>query len=81
MHERPRYLIPLECRDATRRISEWWISRWLRQRIQAEAVLEAVARHTLVQPIRHGARVTIKEERGEQRHLFPGVLDENYDER
>jgi hypothetical protein len=58
--ENPSYLVPLkEGCIATARISAWWRERWLRGRIASDDVLEEVERHTLVRPIRHGARVAI----------------------
>jgi hypothetical protein len=54
----PRYLLPREDGPAaTARIAAWWRERWLRKRIASDDVLGDVARHNLVRPIRHGARV------------------------
>ena len=33
--------------------------RWLRKRIESDDVLARVEQHTLVRPIRHGARVVL----------------------
>lgn len=56
----PRYLLPRDGgAQATAAISGWWRERWLRGRIQSDAVLEAVAQHSLVRPVRHGARVML----------------------
>jgi len=57
---RPAYLIP-EARwpEASRRIAAWWTTRWLKHRVLSDAVLEDVARHRLVHPITHGARVVV----------------------
>jgi hypothetical protein len=46
-----------EPKIATDLIAHWWAERWLLKRIQSEEVLARVACHTLVYPIRHGARV------------------------
>jgi hypothetical protein len=55
----PKYRIPIaDGRAATARIAAWWKERWLRNRIISNEVLVEVARHRLVHPIRHGARVT-----------------------
>jgi hypothetical protein len=59
----PSYLVePAEGAKATAGIGEWWRERWLRNRIAADEVLASVARHTLVRPITHGARVAVLSE-------------------
>ena len=40
-------------------ISNWWMKRWLVKRIERDDVLSEVAKHDLVRPIRHGARVQL----------------------
>ena len=45
--------------QATARIAAWWRERWLRKQIGSDEVLAEVARHTLVRPISHGARVVV----------------------
>lgn len=55
---RPDYLVP-NGTEATQRIVDHWRSRWLAGRIHNEAVLSAVAEHTLTSPVRHGARVAL----------------------
>ena len=37
----------------------WWARRWLLPRIERQDVLIRVAAHTLIHPIRHGARVQL----------------------
>jgi hypothetical protein len=60
MERNPSYLAPVEDGPAaTARIAAWWRERWLRHRIASEDVLAEVARHTLVRPVRHGARVVV----------------------
>ncbi|MCC6644557.1 MAG: DUF4338 domain-containing protein [Polyangiaceae bacterium] len=66
---KPQYLIPLDSPDVTAQIAAWWRERWLHNRIASDDVLEEVSRHTLVHPIRHGARVGRPQAR-EQRELF-----------
>lgn len=57
---KPSYLVPIEDGPAaTAHIAAWWRERWLRNRIVSDDVLAEVARHTLVRPIRHGARVVV----------------------
>jgi hypothetical protein len=54
----PKYLVPFDAGSAiTSRIAAWWRERWLRHRIESDDVLAEVERHTLVRPVRHGARV------------------------
>jgi hypothetical protein len=54
------FLVPIENGTAaTRCIADWWRERWLCNRIASDDVLAAVAQHTLVRPIRHGARVIL----------------------
>jgi hypothetical protein len=56
----PEYLVPItSAATATAEISGWWRERWLRNRIESDEVLAEVERHTLVRPIRHGARVAL----------------------
>jgi hypothetical protein len=61
--ERPDYLVPIKDGvDATQAIGQWWRTRWLYNRIESDDVLAEVRRHSLVRPIRHGARVSRGEE-------------------
>lgn len=54
----PEYLVPLESGPkATAQIVTWWRERWLFNRIKSDEVLADVAKHTLVRPVHHGARV------------------------
>ena len=53
------YLYSLSGAKATAAISEWWRERWLSRRIEQDSVLENVGVHTLVRPVRHGARVDL----------------------
>jgi len=56
--KKPDYIVPSsDGAVATAKIGAWWRERWLRHRITSDDVLEEVARHTLVRPIRHGSRV------------------------
>ena len=55
----PEYFVaPADGKEASASIAAWWRERWLRHRIASDAVLEEVARHTLIFPISHGARVS-----------------------
>jgi hypothetical protein len=53
----PEYMVPIDA-SATAEIGAWWRERWLRNRIESDEVLAEVERHTLIRPVRHGARVT-----------------------
>jgi hypothetical protein len=48
---------------------DWWFKRWVRARVLREDVLERVAQHNFVYPVRHGARVILPPDR-EQPLLF-----------
>src|SRR5258708_7659230 len=66
----PPYFLPVkDGARATASIAAWWRERWLRKRIESDKVLADVGRHTLVSPIRHGARVVVPQ-RDEQPALF-----------
>jgi hypothetical protein len=53
------YLVPLnDGKASSAQICAWWRERWLRNRILSDDVLAEVARHTLIRPITHGARVS-----------------------
>lgn len=55
---RPRYLMSLrKPEESTWRIGSWWKQRWLSPRVQSDEILARVEEHTLILPIRHGARV------------------------
>ncbi len=62
LEDTPDYLFSLTGADATAAVSEWWRERWLSPRIERHHVLEEVAAHTLVRPVRHGARVELPAE-------------------
>ena len=69
--QKPKYIIPLKTKEASKRICDWWITRWLKMRIQNDSVLQSVSKHTLVEPIRHGARIRIEgaSERGTEEFI------------
>lgn len=69
--KKPIFLLPAtDARATSDRIAAWWRQRWLSGRIQREDVLEAVASHRLVHPIRHGARVVLPKEDSDQLALL-----------
>jgi hypothetical protein len=68
---RPAYVLTMKHPAAiTERIIRWWASRWLQARVAREETCERIARHTLVYPIRHGARVRLPTADPEQGELF-----------
>lgn len=69
LDSKPDYLVPQEHpRDATDAIARWWQERWLSGRSLRPESMAALREHTLVYPIRHGARVSLPT--GSQRGLF-----------
>jgi hypothetical protein len=60
LETRPRYLLPQKHGQAvTNRIADFWVRRWLGQRIGHAGILEATAAHSVVHPVSHGARVVL----------------------
>jgi hypothetical protein len=56
----PQYLIPqTRASYRTELIADYWRQRWLLKRLSKPGVIDEVARHTCVYPIRHGAQVEI----------------------
>lgn len=72
MDDEPDYLFDLEApKWGTAAIVEWWTRRWLSKRIMNDEVLARLEQHTLVRPIRHGARVILpRTGGGRQESLF-----------
>ena len=55
---KPRYCFAEDNPQATtERIASWWRERWLVKRAQRKEIIERVEQHSLIHPIRHGARV------------------------
>ena len=60
MDDEPEYVFDLdEPKRSTREIGRWWAERWLVKRIESDEILSRVEQHTLVRPVRHGARVVL----------------------
>ena len=71
MDDEPDYLFDLTAPErSTSTIVEWWMKRWLSKRIMNDEVLARIERHTLVRPVRHGARVVLPKPDIGQGHLF-----------
>ncbi len=67
----PRYLIPgSRPKFRTELIADFWRQRWLLKRLSKEGVLDEVARHNCVYPIRHGAQVQLPKIDGDVLELF-----------
>lgn len=77
MDEEPDYIFDLAAPEkCTLEIACWWIERWLSRRIESDDVLARVEQHTLVRPIRHGARVVLPRVDDGQMSLFEDLLGE-----
>ncbi len=64
---RPRYIVPQkDAAGARERIVKWWWERWARKRLERSETLGRIAGHTLVRPVRHGARVRLPRGEAEQ---------------
>jgi hypothetical protein len=60
MTDTPKYLItPTRVKQKTELIADFWRQRWLLNRLAKHGLLDEVAHHTCVYPIRHGAQVEI----------------------
>ena len=71
MDDTPQYLFDLgEPQLQTEAVARWWTERWLSRRVWNEEALARVARHTLVRPVRHGARVVLPSLEEKQQRLF-----------
>ena len=71
LDEEPDYLVDLKNpHNGTRAIVDWWAERWLARRIMNDEVLARVEKHTLIRPIRHGARVVLPSLDSEHGSLF-----------
>lgn len=60
--KRPKYYLRRDVRiekEAEKKIVEWWLRRWAVKRINRQDIVDKIAQHTLVRPIRHGARVVL----------------------
>jgi len=63
MTNTPKYLIPpTRVKHRTELIADYWRQRWLLKRIAKPGLLDEVARHTCVYPIRHGAQVEMPDD-------------------
>jgi hypothetical protein len=71
LEKRPNYILPAaNPEQATQRIAEYWIRRWLSMRIDNAQALSEVEQDTLILPVTHRARVVLPE--SSEPSLFPG---------
>lgn len=75
MDSNPEYIFDIDKPGLwTLAICKWWISRWLSKRVMQDEVLSKVEEHTLVRPIRHGARVVLPAVDEEQGSFFDDAV-------
>jgi hypothetical protein len=68
---KPRYVFPRNAtRDDVNAIAGYWIARWVVPRLNRADTLERVRNHTLIYPIRHGARLTLPDADVDQLGMF-----------
>jgi hypothetical protein len=68
---RPKYIVGEKDEKAvTESMCRWWAERWVVPRLKRDDVFERIAQHTLVHPIRHGARVKLPRVDPDQPFLF-----------
>ena len=66
-----RYYIPLTReRYRTELLADFWRQRWLLKRLEKLGILDEVATHTVVYPIRHGAQVVLPNDPSEAVSLW-----------
>jgi hypothetical protein len=71
MDDEPKYIFDMAAPiQGTKEIVQWWTERWLSKRIESDDVLARVEEHTLVRPMRHGARVVLPSVEDRQGSLF-----------
>lgn len=69
--KQPKYFYPKRnTKEISNNITLWWFKRWVINRITHQDVHERIAQHTLIHPIRHGARVELPRTDIEQAMLF-----------
>jgi hypothetical protein len=67
----PTFLIPASReKHRTELLADFWRQRWLLKRLWKPGVVDGVAQHTCVYPIRHGAQVPLPVEREDSLALW-----------
>jgi hypothetical protein len=60
LDDTPKYLFSLdEAQASTARIARHWLERWASDRMRRSETEQKLLAHTLIRPIRHGARVVL----------------------
>jgi hypothetical protein len=72
-------LTELEHRELSSRISEYWIDRWVVNRIQKDHVIDKIEQEDLSYPINHGGRVVLNT--SDKEDLFTDLAHSINDER
>jgi hypothetical protein len=67
LDDTPQYLFSLhEAQASTARIAQYWFERWTSARMQRDETHLKLLAHTLVRPVRHGARVLLPSDETDQ---------------
>jgi len=67
LDDMPQYLFSLdEAQASTARIAQYWFERWASVRMGGSDMEQKLLAHTLVRPIRHGARVVLPSDDADQ---------------
>jgi hypothetical protein len=71
----PHYIVPQTSEKLrTEFLADYWRQRWLLHRLEKPGILDEVAKHTKIYPIRHGAQVQRPREPNEPMTLWDTVL-------
>ncbi len=73
INKRPKYYLKRGCSteaEIQNKIVVWWLKRWVIKRIHKEEVLDRISQHTMIHPIKHGARVALPRSDINQTLLF-----------
>ena len=67
----PHYIVP-QTREKVRTefLADYWRQRWLLRRLERPGILDEIARHTKIYPIRHGAQIQRPREPDEPMSLW-----------
>ena len=67
LDDMPQYLFSLdEAQASTTKIAQHWFERWASTRMGRSETEQKLLTHTLVRPIRHGARVVLPSDDADQ---------------
>lgn len=69
--KKPKYYFSCrKAKDISNGIYRWWLKRWVNKRITRDDICERIEKHTLVHPIKHGARIEMPRMNIDQELLF-----------